>query len=439
MRSLASSVHRAASIGASRIVDSVVAPEARRVFSQVRELLAAHEKEASAHEVATGLATILLSDGQYPRNADAEAPVAHAEALAIATMVEPLLDHASASYKLRSPTARASVGGSSRAGGEGGSRSPRSDVQKALERVGLTQEALVDASAELGPMCPAHLVVVDAELSAVVVSFRGTKDASDSMTDLLATPVPLELWGCRGRAHEGILESATRKLQPLERAVDKGLAALASAKKHCKPLVYVVGHSLGGGTATLFALLAAQKRPDWEIRCYALSPAAVLSRGLAEHPRTRGVVTSLLYGDDAVPRLSVGSLELLHRVIVHINVQCGDHLHERLSAIALQDTNVSGAVAVSRAECLADPKVQESCLYPAGRVLVLHGFLPAGTPKPKSKEKEHEGKQYAMSEVRDLRLFAEILVTKKMLTNHKMPRLRAAIEFLAAGPACQRK
>jgi hypothetical protein len=70
----------------------------------------------------------------------------------------------------------------------------------------------------------------------------------------------------------------------------------------------LTGHSLGAGTATLLALLLRPQFPN--LHCYAYSPpGGLLSLDAAQ--QTRDYVTSVVLGDDIVPRLGIRTMEQL--------------------------------------------------------------------------------------------------------------------------------
>eukprot|EP00727_Mastigamoeba_balamuthi_P007647 m51a1_g3502 hypothetical protein (634) ;mRNA; f:841480-843778 len=168
------------------------------------------------------------------------------------------------------------------------------------------------------PFSPGHYVAIDRELNAAVVAFRGTWGVKDSVTDLMAFPEPFTFRGINGYAHKGVLTCAQRKLDDLvaSGALDNAIAGCVGRKK-----VIVTGHSLGGGVATVFSLLLAEKRPDVIVQCYAFAPASALTLELAKSHDVRKIVRSFLYRDDLVPRMSLGSLGLLKRTVQNLQAQ----------------------------------------------------------------------------------------------------------------------
>ncbi|XP_071671212.1 diacylglycerol lipase-beta isoform X3 [Patagioenas fasciata] len=81
----------------------------------------------------------------------------------------------------------------------------------------------------------------------------------------------------------------------------------------------IVGHSLGGGTASILAVMLRNSFPT--LRCYAFSPpGGLLSKSLADY--TKHFIVSVIVGKDLVARLSMPNMEDLKRRIVRIVANC---------------------------------------------------------------------------------------------------------------------
>ncbi|RKP01325.1 hypothetical protein CXG81DRAFT_18853 [Caulochytrium protostelioides] len=168
-----------------------------------------------------------------------------------------------------------------------------------------------------------YLVVVDHHWKAIVLAVRGTYSAADILVDLniqlevLQVPRSMlvshrithtqdELhW-----AHSGFLQTARNIAAELER--EGTLNALCRGGKLEGYRLVLCGHSLGAGVATLLTFLLRQKQAFASATCYAYSPpGCVMSASIA--PLFEKFVTSVVNGDDLVPRLSRNSMEILKR------------------------------------------------------------------------------------------------------------------------------
>ncbi|XP_051017042.1 diacylglycerol lipase-beta [Acomys russatus] len=161
------------------------------------------------------------------------------------------------------------------------------------------------------------IVVLDHRKEAVVVAVRGTMSLQDILTDLSAESENLELdvemQGCV--AHKGIAQAARYIYR---RLVNDGILSQAFSVAPEYRLV-LVGHSLGGGAASLLAIMLRRAYP--QVRAYAFSPPrGLLSKSLYEH--SKDFVVSLILGIDVIPRLSVANMEDLKRRILRVIANC---------------------------------------------------------------------------------------------------------------------
>ncbi|KAM6121957.1 diacylglycerol lipase-beta isoform 2-T2 [Phoenicopterus ruber ruber] len=160
-------------------------------------------------------------------------------------------------------------------------------------------------------------VALDHKKEAIVVAVRGTLSFEDVLTDLSADCEDLTLEDVleNGFVHKGITQAANYIYQKL---INDGILNQAFTIAPEYKLV-IVGHSLGGGTASVLAVMLRNSFPT--LRCYAFSPpGGLLSKSLADY--TKHFIVSVIVGKDLVARLSMPNMEDLKRRIVRIVANC---------------------------------------------------------------------------------------------------------------------
>ncbi|KAF7243033.1 Sn1-specific diacylglycerol lipase beta [Varanus komodoensis] len=160
-------------------------------------------------------------------------------------------------------------------------------------------------------------VALDHKKEAIVVAVRGTLSFEDILTDLSADCEHLTLEDVleNGLVHKGITQAANYIYR---RLTNGGILSQAFTIAPEYKLV-VVGHSLGGGTASILAIMLRNAFPT--LRCYAFSPpGGLLSKSLAEY--TKQFIVSVIVGKDFVARLSMPNMEDLKRRIIRIVANC---------------------------------------------------------------------------------------------------------------------
>ncbi|KAI1862790.1 uncharacterized protein JN550_009937 [Neoarthrinium moseri] len=182
-----------------------------------------------------------------------------------------------------------------------------------------------------------HTIAVDQESKAVVLSCRGTLGFEDVLADMMCDYDDLVWRGKNYLVHKGIHASARRLLYGGDGRV---LYTLKEALEEFEDYgIVLCGHSLGGAVAALLGAMLAEPattgtafvtsaqqhrrfitdghtssdaaepiflpagRP---IHVYAYGPPATMSPSLQK--ATRGLITSVVHGNDLVPHLSLGVL-----------------------------------------------------------------------------------------------------------------------------------
>ncbi len=202
-----------------------------------------------------------------------------------------------------------------------------------------------NSSGKTGTEVPlVHYLSVDHESKAVVLTCRGTLGFEDILTDMTCDYDNL-VWGGKAyRVHKGMHASARRLL---EGGGGRVMEAIKKALNEFQDYgIVMCGHSLGGGVAALLALLISEPdataasgsafvtvsplqrpplrltasrsgsgsalvEPLWlpsgrPIHVYAYGPPATLSSSLQR--TTRGLITTVVNGQDVIPSLSLGTL-----------------------------------------------------------------------------------------------------------------------------------
>jgi len=222
---------------------------------------------------------------------------------------------------------------------------------------------------------PGYLAAVDYEHEAVVVALRGTSSMADTLADLVCEPAVVQLGGLDGIAHGGMLKAAQRLDATLASLVEAGLAKLAPTRRSDSPLrVRICGHSLGAGVAALLAALwrDAGRFPGVDVRCLALACPQVLDARLAAAVGNH--TTSVVLGDDLVPRLSLATAHDLREVLLRLWKPTSYGLPSSLGAqeaLEAAERGEADRLAAAHATLRHVACTSPNRLFPAGRLLHL--------------------------------------------------------------------
>ena len=278
-----------------------------------------------------------------------------------------------------------------------------------------------------------YSVLVDEMKETVVIAIRGTISMEDWVIDLQYVPSPLDKVGdiCgfdgKGRlCHKGVLTRAKWLYNDLKKyRVLKQLYAEDSPYKEHN--LVVVGHSLGGGCAQVLSLLLRPAFPG--LKCYAYEPpGCIFEDDLCS--KSKEWITSIVRGDDVVPRLTQPNLESLRDeffdVTAQIKVQkikaffdvrapCpNSHLVSRNARILCRkaqidrDTSFSEKLRVFRNERVEKNR-ESTKLYIAGKIIHL-----VDTTGDETKYVPYWASPYE---------FNQVVLSSKMLSDHSVPPL----------------
>lgn len=291
---------------------------------------------------------------------------------------------------------------------------PDADKKTVLEYLGIPEPDLLVFNLDEHMLYrPNFFVCIDRQLSALILSIRGTMSMRDTLTDLVCEYVP---WN-GGLVHSGIMTSASWFFDNICRQM-----LLWAAEYNVKHL-YIVGHSLGGGTSALCTVLLLEHlraNPDeWpmqtqgdekpvpvNIHCYSYGTPPIVSANLAD--RYDAHIDCFLNGDDVVPRLCYGTCADLRLMIIHAaSLAQTWHLFSDGSAVFAELARLRSALQASPTH----PK-----LCQPGR---LHHFL--GLPAPAAQH-------YRLLETVSWTRFWEMELRQRMLVHHLPSRYEEALE-----------
>eukprot|EP00471_Norrisiella_sphaerica_P008037 CAMPEP_0184498794 /NCGR_PEP_ID=MMETSP0113_2-20130426/39863_1 /TAXON_ID=91329 /ORGANISM="Norrisiella sphaerica, Strain BC52" /LENGTH=671 /DNA_ID=CAMNT_0026886451 /DNA_START=132 /DNA_END=2147 /DNA_ORIENTATION=- len=166
-----------------------------------------------------------------------------------------------------------------------------------------------------------YYVCMERATNTMIIAIRGSMSAQDLITDgrqaYVKFPLNKNTFGSElveSRCGTGFKNVCMRILKDM---AETKLVVETLKGTNCS--VLVTGHSLGGAISTLLPVFM-DNHPlfmEKKIRGFAFAPPPTLPKNLACHPRVRSMVTSFVYQDDVVPRLSVHNLSLLRLQVVH--------------------------------------------------------------------------------------------------------------------------
>ncbi|KAJ3352499.1 hypothetical protein GGF32_003670 [Allomyces javanicus] len=224
---------------------------------------------------------------------------------------------------------------------------------------------------------PCFFVARDRSENAIVVSIRGTRSTMDAITDLVCEYSRMG----DGLVHRGIKVAA----EWLATTLDAPLRTWIELYKPDK--LVIVGHSLGGGTASLLTMLLADRQlpylreiqPTLQLKCYAFAPPPACSLNLAR--RYAHLIDSFVLNNDVVARLSYGSVVDLRTSLLAAIAQVENHATEIFKLLTKKNWVNNPSVqrkfdAITRARAaLAESNINPK-LYVAGTVYHIRHVSP---------------------------------------------------------------
>ncbi|KAF2070341.1 hypothetical protein CYY_008344 [Polysphondylium violaceum] len=247
---------------------------------------------------------------------------------------------------------------------------------------------------------PGHFLVFDHQNKSVVLSIRGTFNARDVLTDLVAKDTPFY----DGHAHTGILKCAQKKFKELMPLI------LEAIERYPGYGLIVVGHSLGAGVASLFTIISKNRYPEIPVHCYAYAAPCVASSEISLSIEYRSLIDTFVFNDDIVPRLCYHSLVHLKQLVCAILGQndslpqltfqiiaAGNSLGEQLTE------KISSLLKVNREKIKYEENmITNKSMLPPGRVYRIY---------------QPDNINYVMEESNPS-FFKEIIISNTLISDH---------------------
>jgi len=327
-----------------------------------------------------------------------------------------------------------------------------------------------------------HYIALDHKAKAVVFACRGTLGFEDILADMACDYDDLVLRGDRYRVHKGIHASACRLLYGWDGRVLASLRdALAAYPEYG---LVLCGHSLGGAVTALLGTMLSERQQDGTfvtsetghpklleygsfggavsssapappslpggrpVHVFAYGPPGTMSAALAR--RTRGLITTVVQGNDIVPYLSLGVLHDFQSVAAAFRKENGPPVAAFWQSLGTALHNSFKRNWWTAAQTPQDEDWAYSWLktlrsqmlslklLPPGDVLVLQ-MLPVllrDTTPGEQPTTVQGGCRVVLSHVRDVETrFREIRFGLNVLTDHNPSRYEDALNMLRLGVA----
>lgn len=132
----------------------------------------------------------------------------------------------------------------------------------------------------------------------LVIGFRGTLNHNDLLSDINCGYEPF----LNGFAHSGLCKVAKKFIE-----TEQTLILKLMKEKNIKKML-ITGHSLGAAISSLLYIMLQDtaKANDFELKAYAFSGPPIVSKEIIDSFDLSGLI-AFNYGNDMVPRLSIGS------------------------------------------------------------------------------------------------------------------------------------
>ncbi|PKA65714.1 sn1-specific diacylglycerol lipase [Apostasia shenzhenica] len=161
-----------------------------------------------------------------------------------------------------------------------------------------------------GILKPAFTILIDRRKECILLLIRGTHSIRDTLTAVTGAIVPFHhTLVHKGGVSDLVLGYAHCGMVAAARWIAKLATPCLTKALHEYPdyQLKVVGHSLGGGTASLLTYILREHQEFASATCVSFAPAACMTWELAESGKH--FITSVINGADLVPTFSAASVD----------------------------------------------------------------------------------------------------------------------------------
>ena len=262
-----------------------------------------------------------------------------------------------------------------------GGRFHRGNVRALEARTGVSRRDIIDANWKGRTHRPAYFIVRDVERKTIVLSVRGTWSPRDVLTDLCAVAQKYEIYqgnvletkkgsktkkGGRKQnfAHQGMVQSAREIAQMTNATIQAEMA------QHSDYRLVIVGHSLGGGIASVLGSMWRETFPNMTVIAYGCPCVGPIGT----EPTSNEHIISIVAEGDPFSCLSIGHLADLSTALSRLcdNTPMRDDILKRKGAIQrMSDDDLKWST--DALDWLKREYMRSDKLYPPGQIMLLKG------------------------------------------------------------------
>ncbi|RUS13629.1 Alpha/Beta hydrolase protein, partial [Endogone sp. FLAS-F59071] len=318
---------------------------------------------------------------------------------------------------------------------------------------GFSQQQGMDATSAEEKTAPSYYLIRDHNSCSIILALRGTFSLNDLVVDLSCEEVSFKLPDEANdpsapvyKVHSGMCTTAQDIATPGPGTVFNALKK-ALEENQGYGLV-IVGHSLGAAIGSLLTLLLASPTtctttessglpPNRPVHAFAFAAPCAMSAPLSR--RAERLITSLVYADDVITRLSFGSVRDLRNIAAWL-VQ-GDKDEPLYANIIREAVNYQTGMYDTEPKKKDEIKnwflslrttlhanMQNDKLYPGGRiywVLPVNDADANANPNADARSVAHmnpddpEGSSYKLYKIDDVEeVLSEIIFSRNMMFDH---------------------